>query len=344
MNVLPRDKQVAVIAALTEGLSIRSTERLTDVHRDTIMRLAVKVGEGCAALHDRLMRNLNVNTIEADEIWSFISKKQKRVGETDNPEFGDCYAYIAMDASRKAIISYEMGKRTNATTFAFARDLRARVLNRPQITTDGFKPYIEAIELAFGSDCDYAQLIKEYASDAVQSDAARRYSPSRVIGSDVEVIMGNPDPAKISTSYVERTNLTIRMQMRRFTRLTNAFSKNPRNHRAAFALFVAWYNLVRVHETLRMTPAMAMGIANHVWTIGELVDAALASEPEPQPTPPASRKPEPASKNETPEVPRAAAPAPTKAAAPAAVSPVGRVVERAPWLRVIDGGKTDKKG
>ena len=340
MNVLPKDKQVAVIAALTEGLSIRSTERLTDVHRDTIMRLGVRVGEGCAALHDRLMRNLNVNVIEADEVWSFVGKKQKRVNETDAPELGDMYVFIALDASRKGIISYRLGKRDNATTFGFAFDVRARVLNRPQITTDGFKPYLDAIELAFGSDCDYAQLIKEYASDAVQSDAARRYSPGRVIGSDVNVVMGNPDPARISTSYIERANLTVRMQMRRFTRLTNAFSKNPRNHRAAFALFVAWYNLVRVHETLRMTPAMAMGITDHIWTIGELVDAALASEPESQPTPPASRKPEPTGGDETPEVSPASAPAPATTSAPAATAPVGRVVSRAPWLRVIDGGRS----
>ncbi len=262
------------ISALTEGCSIRATERLTGIHRDTIMRLGVRVGEGCKRLHDGMMRDLNVPILECDEIWSFIGKKQRRTDPSET-EKGDQYTYLAMDATRKAIISYEVGKRNPETTRLFIDDLWERIINRPQISTDGYGPYINAIAEAFGDGVDYAQLIKSYiAEHSVQ--AARRYSPAHVVRVSRQVMSGQPDRRRISTSYVERQNLTLRMQQRRFTRLTNGFSKKLENHRAAVALYVAHYNLCRVHETLRITPAMALGVTDHIWTIGELVEAATA--------------------------------------------------------------------
>ena len=281
MNILPFDKQVAAIAALTEGCSIRATERLTGIHRDTIMRLGVRVGEGCAVLHDRLMRNLNIPLLECDEIWSFIGKKQRQTkpGEADK---GDQYTYIALDATRKTIVSYMTGKRNPETTRAFIDDLWERVINRPQITTDGYGPYINAIEEAFAGGVDFGQLVKSYSAEhSVQ--AARRYSPAHVVRVKRQIILGQPDRRHISTSLVERSNLTLRMQQRRFTRLTNGFSKKLENHRAAVALYVSHYNLCRVHETIRVTPAMALGVTDHIWTIGELIEVALGDEtPEPE--------------------------------------------------------------
>jgi IS1 family transposase len=273
VNILSLDQQINVIAALTEGCSIRSVERLTGIHRDTIMRLGVRIGVRCAALHDRLMQDLRVNLLEFDEVWSFIGKKQKRIGPNDLREIGDCYIFTALSATHKAIVSYQIGKRNGANANAFAMDVRQRVLGRPQISSDGISPYVDAVELAFGSEVDYGQIVKVYAGEP-GADAARRYSPGAVVDVRKSVISGGPDRKKISTSFVERSNLTIRMQCRRLTRLTNAFSKKLENHAAAVALFVAHYNLCRVHETLRVTPAMALGVTDHIWTIGELIDAA----------------------------------------------------------------------
>jgi IS1 family transposase len=280
MNVLPIEKQVRVIGALTEGCSIRAIERMTGVNRNTIMSLGLRVGRGCASLHDLLMRDLHVSVIQVDEAWSFIAKKQKRVGLGEPREFGDCYTWIAMDANRKAILSYLVGKRTGGDAEAFMTDLRSRVVNRPQITSDGYAPYLDAIDYAFGDDVDYAMLQKVYAGPA-EGDAAHRYSPGAIVGVERKVITGSPDPDLISTSFVERQNLTLRMQMRRFTRLTNAFSKKIESHRAAVSLHVAWYNLCRIHETLRCTPAMALGVANRIWTVGDLVRASLDAPPVP---------------------------------------------------------------
>jgi IS1 family transposase len=280
MNILPFDRQCQAIAALTEGCSIRATERLPGIHRDTIMRLGVRVGEGCARLHDRLMCDLSVPILECDEIWSYVGKKQRRIepGETDK---GDQYTYLALDATRKAIISFVVGKRSPTTTRLFINDLWERIINRPQITTDGYGPYTDAIAEAFADGVDFAQLVKSYSAEhSVQ--AARRYSPAQVVRVSRQIVSGQPDRRHISTSYVERTNLTLRMQQRRFTRLTNGFSKKLENHRAAVALYVAHYNLCRVHEALRITPAMALGVADHIWTIGELIEAATAGhEPPP---------------------------------------------------------------
>ena len=280
MNVLPREKQITAIAALTEGCSIRATERLTNIHRDTIMRLGVRVGQGCALIHDALMCNLQVAIIELDEIWAYVGKKQRRAG--DDPGAGDQYTFTALDATSKAILTYRTGKRTAENTQAFVHDLRARVINRPQITSDGFKPYLEAMEAAFGADVDYAMLVKQYKAEPAK-DAARRYSPGYVVGVARHRVVGRPRSRHVSTSYVERSNLTFRMQQRRFTRLTNGFSKKLENHKAAVSLFVAHYNLCRVHETLRMTPAMHLGVTDHIWDIGELIEAATAPEtPEPE--------------------------------------------------------------
>ena len=278
MNILPFEKQIAAISALTEGVSIRATERLTGIHRDTIMRLGVRVGEGCAHLHDRMMRDLQVPILEFDEILGYIGKKQRRTTpeETDK---GDQYTYIALDATRKTIVSYMTGKQNETTTRAFVHDVWERIVNRPQITSDGFVPYIEAVAEAFGDGAGFAQLVKHYSAEQAV-EAARRYSPARVVRVERMMVSGRPDNRRVSTSYVERSNLTLRMQQRRFTRLTNGFSKKLENHAAAVALYVAYYNLCRVHEALRTTPAMALGVTDHIWTIGELIEAATGPEPE----------------------------------------------------------------
>jgi IS1 family transposase len=289
VNILSPEKQTTIIAALTEGCSIRATERLTDTHRDSVMRLGIRVGDGCRQLLDGMLRDLNVNVIEMDEQWAFIQKKAKRVRPGDPKEFGDCYLFLALDATSKAVLTYVVGKRSAENTRAIVRDLRARVLNRPQITADGWPAYPDAIESAFGDDVDFATIVKNYTVTA-GNEAAVRYSPGKIRSTERTVLQGDPDPAKISTSYVERFNLTTRMASRRFTRLSNGFSKKLANHQAAIALHIAHYNLCRVHETIRCTPAMALGITDHVWTIGELIEAALSAStappmaPAPEPT------------------------------------------------------------
>lgn len=315
MNVLPLDKQVRAISALVEGCSIRSTERLTGIHRDTIMRLGVRVGEGCERLHGRLMRGLNVAAIELDEQWAFIGKKQKRVDPDDPHDAGDAYLFIALAANAKAAISFVVGKRTAENTLALASDLRSRITNRPQITSDGFQAYPDAIDFAFGMDVDFAQLVKAYQATP-GNEAAPRYSPGTIGDTETKVVRGMPDPGKISTSYVERFNLTTRMQMRRFTRLTNGFSKKLENHKAAIALHIAHYNLCRVHETIRVTPAMALGVTDHVRTIGELVEAALA-----------------------PPVSPLLVPEPHKGTSAARAKGEKRGSGPGRWLRLIPGGK-----
>lgn len=293
MSNLSRQQQVQIIAALVEGNSIRSVERMTGVHRDSIMRLSVKVGEGCARLHDARMRRLQVSLIEMDEQWSFIGCKQKHATDADKATGtrGDCYVFVALDATSKAVLSYVIGKRTGENTDAIAADLRARVVNRPQITSDGFPAYPDAIEQAFGADVDFATVEKTYTVTQA-NQAAVRYSPGKIRGIEKKVVLGDPDQSAISTSFVERFNLTTRMGSRRFTRLTNAFSKTVRNHRAAIALQFAHYNWCRWHETIRCTPAMAVGVADRMWTIGELVEAALsAADAAPISPPPATPRP-----------------------------------------------------
>lgn len=274
-NVLPRSKQLAVLGALVEGCSIRSTERMLGVHRDTIMRLGARVGEGCANLLDEMMRDLPCERLELDELWAFVGKKQRHVKSTDDTSrVGDVWTWVAIDATTKLVPTFITGKRDATTANAFIQDLAARLRNRVQVTTDGLRTYVAPIADAFGtSGVDYAQLHKTYEAEAT---GPGRYSPPKVTGTEKTPIFGFPVEELVSTSYVERQNLTMRMGIRRFTRLTNAHSKKIENHGAAVALHFAHYNLVRVHQTLRCTPAMAAGVTSTVWTMDELLDAALA--------------------------------------------------------------------
>jgi IS1 family transposase len=281
VNNLSREKQIEAVSALTEGVSVRATERLTGVNRGTILSLGVRVGQGCDALHDRLMRDLNVSRIELDELWSFCFKKQARLTPEDGTDKGDQYVFLAIAGAAKAILSYRVGKRNQEHTSAFVADLRARVLDAPEISSDGWNCYPGAIEDAFGIDVTYGQIQKHYGVQAGVVEAARRYSPAQVVAVSKRRVVGHP--RHISTSYVERQNLTLRMQQKRFSRLSNGFSKKLKNHTAAVALYAAHYNLCRVHETLRVTPAMQLGVTDHIWSIGELVDAALSDEA-PKPT------------------------------------------------------------
>jgi IS1 family transposase len=233
MNVLSRDQQIAVTSALTEGCSIRAVERLTSIHRDTIMRLGVRIGDGCAAPHDELMQFVQVNRLELDELWSYVGKKQKRITPTDPADLGDQYVFIGIDANLKAIISYRVGKRDGDNANEFLADLRRRIVNRPEISSDGFSPYLEAVERSFGADCSYGQVIKHYHGEPA-IDTARRYSPGVVVGVRRHRLIGHQ--RRVCTSYVERGNLSVRMASRRFTRLTNGFSKKLENHVAAVSL------------------------------------------------------------------------------------------------------------
>jgi IS1 family transposase len=270
MNILQNEKKESIIGGLVEGLSIRSLERMTGVHRDTIMRLLVKTGNACEDIMDTKMHNLSCKNIEVDELWAYVGKKQRHVTMTDNPnEVGDFYTFVALDSDTKLIPTYKVGKRDFPTAYAFITDLESRLDNRIQISSDKLKAYVEAIDLAFGGNVDYGQIVKSYETEPI---GPGRYSPPKVISTIKEYIIGNPNPDKICTSYIERQNLTIRMQVRRFTRLTNAFSKKLENLKAAVALHFAHYNFCRIHGSLRITPAMAAGITDHVWSLGEIVN------------------------------------------------------------------------
>lgn len=285
MNNLPRDKQIEVVSALTEGLGIRATARITGVNRETVGKIAHQVGRGAAELHDRLMVGLRVNRIECDELWAYVGHKRnpQKGPAKPSPVKGDQYTYIALGASTRAIIAYRTGKRDGATTDEFIQDLRERVIGAPEISTDGLHYYRPAIRDAFGKGATHGVINKTYSVTHLNvTEASRRYSPAQVIAVERQAVMGEPE--QISTSYVERQNLTLRMGSKRFARLSNGFSKRLECHLAAVALHVAFYNLCRVHESLRSTPAMALGIADRVWTVGNLLDAALAAEP-PKPTP-----------------------------------------------------------
>jgi IS1 family transposase len=248
------------------------------------------MGRGCAELHDRKMVGLRVNRLELDELWSYVGKEQKNVTRKDVAVTGDQYIYVALAASTRAIISYLTGKRDTVNTAEFIHDLRERVIGYPEISTDGFLPYKNAIRDAFAGRASHGVIVKTYSvTNLAVKDAARRYSPAQVVAVAREVESGIPE--HISTSYVERSNLTLRMSSKRFARLSNGFSKKLEPHCAAISLYVAHYNLCRVHESLRSTPAMAFGIAERVWTIGDLLDAALATQPiDPVVTAPDRRK------------------------------------------------------
>lgn len=273
MNILPIERQTAVVSALVEGCSIRTAERLTQTHRDTVMRLGARIGRGCAALHDFMFRDLQVSQLQFDELWAYIGKKQKRVKRGDDASKGDNYTFLALDALNKAIISYRSGKRDGETTLAFVKDVRDRVTGAPMISSDAFAAYEPTIREIFGDNCHYGQIVKNYAAEQ-SVNAARRYSPAAVVSVKKHRVIGFMPGFLTSTSHVERTNLSVRMASRRFTRLTNGYSKKVENHEAAIALFVAHYNLCRVHETLRMTPAMALGLTDRPWSIAELIQVA----------------------------------------------------------------------
>jgi IS1 family transposase len=243
---------------------------MTGTHRDTIMRLMVEVGDGCAKLMDEQMRALPCRRIQVDEIWAYVGKKQARlVPGDDRTRLGDMWTFVALDPETKLIPSYRVGKRTGANARAFMGDLSERLANRVQISSDALSSYVDAVERAFGADVDYGQEVKFYDAEPV---GAGRYAPPTVVKAERVVIAGNPDQAHISTSLVERQNLTMRMSMRRFTRLTNAFSKKVENLTAAVSLHFAHYNFVRVHRTLRVTPAMEARVSNRLWSLDELVE------------------------------------------------------------------------
>jgi IS1 family transposase len=290
MNHLSREKQIEVVAALCEGVGIRTAARLTGVNRGTVGSLALRVGLGCMELHDRLMVGIRTERLELDELWSFVGKKQKNVKRHEINAKGDQWVYIGLAGTQKAIISWGVGKRNMESTMDFVYDLRSRVIGQPEISTDGFHPYRVAIRDAFGDSASHGVIVKTYSVTNLAKDAATRYSPAAVVAVSREVVTGDPDQY-VSTSYVERQNLSLRMGSRRFTRLTNGFSKKLDNHVAAVALYVAHYNLCRVHEALRTTPAKALGVTEKAWSIAQLVDAALAVAPAlPTETPPDRRR------------------------------------------------------
>ncbi len=269
-NVISNEKKVAVITALVEGCSVRSTVRMTGVSKGAVLRLLVSVGAACAKYQDRVIRNISAKRVQVDEIWSFVGCKQKNVtaAKMEAGHCGDVWTFTAIEAQTKLVISWMVGARDAGCATEFLRDVEGRLSNRIQLTTDGHKMYLVAVPDAFAESVDYAQLVKVYGSDP---EGQTRYSPAQCLGTKRVDIIGSPDQEHISTSYVERQNLNMRMNMRRFTRLTNAFSKKLDNHIAMIALFHMHYNFVRIHQTLHVTPAMEAGISQRVWSIHDAV-------------------------------------------------------------------------
>lgn len=273
---LSMDKKIAVISALVEGCS-GSTLRMTGVAKGTILSLLVQVGTACAEYLDATIRNVSAKRVQVDEIWSFCYAKEKhstpamweRAGYA-----GDVWTFTAIDADTKLVIGWSVGRRDAGCASAFLRDVAARLSNRIQLTTDGHRMYLDAVPDAFGFDIDFAQLVKVYGNSA---EGQKRYSPAEILGTTQAAVIGDPNRDYISTSYVERQNLNMRMQMRRFTRLTNAFSKKIDNHMHSVALFHMHHNFARVHQTLRVTPAMEAGLSSHVWSIGEIIELTFSS-------------------------------------------------------------------
>jgi IS1 family transposase len=281
MKRLTVEQKTRVVAALVEGNSVRSTVRMTGVAKNTVIKLVLDLADVCAAYHDKNVRNLKVRRLQCDEIWQFVGSKAKNTRpEKKAIGWGDVWTWTGLDADTKLCVSYLVGGRDLGWAKEFMQDCASRIRNRVQITTDGHKAYLEAVENAFGADIDYAQLQKIYGA---VNENETRYSPARCIGCDMKVVSGDPDPKHVSTSFVERQNLSMRMSIRRFTRLTNAFSKKIENHAASVAIWFMYYNFCRVHQTLRVTPAMEAGISNHVWSIEELCSLL------PKPTSPATR-------------------------------------------------------
>jgi IS1 family transposase len=272
MNKLPVAKRAQILAMLCEGSSMRSIARVCDVSFNTVNKLLIDAGTACARFHDETVRNVKATRIQCDEIWSFTAAKQKNVASMKKPVqgAGDTWTWTGIEAQSKLIISWLVGGRDGEYALAFMDDLKSRLANRVQLTTDGHKAYLNAVEEAFGADIDYAMLVKLYG-EAPEAHKGR-YSPAECIGARKERIEGSPDPKHVSTSYAERQNLTMRMAMRRFTRLTNAFSKKWENHVHMVALYTVWYNFVKQHKTLKgITPAMAANVTTRLWSIEDIV-------------------------------------------------------------------------
>ena len=270
MNRLDAARRSQVIRCLVEGNSIRSTVRMTGVAKNTVVKLLVELGAACAEYQDQALRNLKCKRVQCDEIWSYIGAKDKNVPADKQGQFGigSVWTWTAIDADSKLIVSWLVGTRDVGTATEFMQDLAGRLSNRVQLTTDGHRAYLMAVEDAFGANIDYSMLVKMYGNNP---DGEKRYSPAECIGCERKAITGNPDPKHVSTSYVERQNLTMRMSMRRFTRLTNGFSKKVENHVAALAVYFMYYNFARIHQTLRVTPAMAAGVTDRLWDVSDIV-------------------------------------------------------------------------
>lgn len=277
MNRLSTSDRAKILGMLVEGNSLRATSRMADVSLNTVTKLLVDIGCACAAYHHAHVRNVRVRRLQCDEIWSFVGAKKKNVTPEQEAEgWGDVWTWTAIDADTKLCVTYYVGDRGKHSAYQFMQDAAKRIVGRPQITTDAHRPYLQAVEDAFGMDVDYAMLHKIYGAPTPDES---RYSPATCIGCDMKTVAGDPDPNHVSTSYVERQNLTMRMSNRRFTRLTNAFSKKLENHGHMVALHFLHYNFARIHKTLRITPAMAASISDHVWSMEEiamLADAAYA--------------------------------------------------------------------
>jgi len=282
MNRMDTNRRAAVIRCLIEGNSINSTVRMTGAAKNTVLKLLVEIGASCSAHMDRSMRNLTCERVQADEAWSFCYAKAKNVTEEiarENEGAGDVWTWVAIDADTKLIPTWIVGNRDGHTARAFVKDLKSRLANRIQLTTDGLKFYFHAVAEYFDDEVDYAQLHKIYGGSVDEIGSARKYSPPECIGCEKKPKIGNPDPKHISTSFIERQNLTMRMSMRRFTRLTNGFSKKLENHVASVALYMMYYNYGRKHTTLGTTPAVKAGITDHIWSVEEIVGVLEAVEP-----------------------------------------------------------------
>jgi IS1 family transposase len=270
MNCLDTQTRARIVHCLIEGCSIRATCRMTNAAKNTVVKLLADLGTACANYHNEHVRNLRVKRLQCDEIWSFVGTKQKHATpEQKSYGWGDIWTWIGIDADTKLVVSYLVGGRDAGWALEFMEDCASRIIGRVQVTTDAHAAYLKAVEGAFGLEVDYGMLQKIYG--APSDEEQRRYSPARCIGTDMKIVLGYPDPAHVSTSYVERQNLTLRMSQRRFTRLTNAHSKKAANHAHAVAIHYMHYNFCRIHQTLRVTPAMECGLSSRVWTVDDLV-------------------------------------------------------------------------
>src|SRR5437762_13486231 len=273
MNKLPLAKRVQILSMLCEGSSCRSISRVADVSLNTVCKTLIDAGKACARFHDETVRGVASKRVQCDEAWSFCYAKQKNVAAAKAaPQgAGDVWTWTALDSDTKLILTWQVGGRDAEYALMLMDDLRGRLANRVQLTTDGHKAYLQAVEEAFGADIDYGMLVKLYGPETSGQGHERKYSPSECVGARKDTITGDPDPRHVSTSYTERANLTMRMSMRRFTRLTNAFSKKLQNHEYMVALYALWYNFVRIHKTLRTSPAMAAGIESRLWSMEGVV-------------------------------------------------------------------------